>query len=698
MTGGMAGLQIGGYTLERLIGSGGMAAVYLGVHAQTGARRAIKVIRADLAQDEHFRTRFWREVDLLAKLEHPNIVRFYAAHEVKDELLAMELELLTGKDLRDVLLEYGDAKMPPDVALEWLRQAAEGVAFAHRREVIHRDLKLDNLFLCEDGTVKVLDFGIARARDEAERIHATITQDGRQPGTPGYIAPETCRGETPTPAADVYALGICLFELLLGYHPLNPDRTLTPLQIMLAQIQQPLPSLGKLRRDLSPALVRIADRAVSLHPADRYEDADALLIAVMGLKEDDYATVPASRLPQLPPAVAARPRRSIVIALALVCVVIAAILAIARPKPVIVDGPSAEEPTQTRQMALDRWKARACLPGQQREAQGFCCWPGQHWDGQRCAGTPTCPERTDPRGGMCTPPKPPDAVAVAPGIFVMGSPLGEPGRERGEVQREVLLTWPIWVKTHEVTQTEWFRLMKTEPSMRSRAECPDCPVERISWNEALAYLNALSEQDGLEPCYDLSRCDGPKGDGCPVFSEGGARCLGNHLCTRVVWRGLQCNGWRLPTEAEWERLAQGTDPASAHRGARTTVPVATRAANAYGLHDMLGNVREWVWDCQAPYEEGDELWVDPIAPAFEGCERGTRGGGWMSEPAATRAAGARQRAAARAPVRSWLSSRAHDHSAGLSMSFEVGNGPYRRPVKPCCHNTSARLNPIQTAT
>lgn len=221
---------------------------------------------------------------------------------------------------------------------------------------------------------------------------------------------------------------------------------------------------------------------------------------------------------------------------------------------------------------------------------------------------PSMPELSGP------PPKPPKQlsrfhtayVRIDPGSFTMGAP--ETDREANtskEMQHTVELSRPFEMKTTEVTHGEW-HVVTGKPSPSYDAQCgQDCPVGSITWREALEYLNQLSKRAKLEACYDLSQPD------------------------KVTWKkGLDCKGYRLPTEAEWEYAARAgsgeprhgpVDEVAWHNenvGRIAARPVAKKAANAWGLHDMLGNVSEWVWD-EETYEDPPATSTDPIAAGLE---------------------------------------------------------------------------------
>jgi len=201
----------GRYEIERTLGRGGMSTVYL---ARDGALQrpvALKVLAGDLGGDASFRTRFLREARIAARLSHPNVVRVYDAGEA-DGLPYIVMEYVPGETVADVLERAG--KLPPEAAVELVAQACEGLQHAHERGLVHRDVKPQNLLVRDDGCVKIVDLGIARA---AESTH--LTQHGTILGTAAYLSPEQAAGEGVTAAADVYSLGAVLYELLTGETP-----------------------------------------------------------------------------------------------------------------------------------------------------------------------------------------------------------------------------------------------------------------------------------------------------------------------------------------------------------------------------------------------------------------------------------------------------------------------------------------------
>jgi len=196
-------------------------------------------------------------------------------------------------------------------------------------------------------------------------------------------------------------------------------------------------------------------------------------------------------------------------------------------------------------------------------------------------------------------------VRIEPGLFTMGSPLSEAGRADHEVAHEVRITRAYWLKSTEVTQGEWRSVMGDNPS--ENPGCGDtCPVENVSWFDAVAYVHGLSQREGLALCY----ADG-------------------------YFRGVTCLGYRLPTEAEWEYAARAGSTATSYgpidqvawyreNSGLQLHPVAGKSANAWGLYDMLGNVWEWTHDWYDAYNGSA---TDPIGPRT-GNARVSRGGSW----------------------------------------------------------------------
>lgn len=255
-------LLSGRFELVRRLGAGGLAEVFLARDRLSGQEVALKALHAHLVEDAALSGRFRREMVVTRGLEHPGIVRVFDLHEDEGRPF-ISMELLRGRTLAEHLR---DGPLPRDQALRIARQICEALRAAHRAGVVHRDLKPQNVFLTQDGAVKLLDFGLARVTGEAR-----FTAQSAVMGTPGYISPELLAGAQADARADVYSLGVTLFEMLTGQHAFPG---VDPYEVLRKQ------------REGAPALpgpdAEVVRRALEPDPERRYLDADQLLRALGG--------------------------------------------------------------------------------------------------------------------------------------------------------------------------------------------------------------------------------------------------------------------------------------------------------------------------------------------------------------------------------------------------------------------------------
>jgi eukaryotic-like serine/threonine-protein kinase len=260
-------LFAGRYRLERRLGVGGMATVQLAFDTRLERNVAVKLLAEHLAEDSNFVSRFRREALAAARLVHPNIVQvFDFGLDEATHRNFIVMEFVDGQSCAEMLREHGS--LPVDEAVEILAQSCRGLDYAHRNGVVHRDVKPGNLLRSVEGSVKLADFGIAKAAEDSD-----ITKVGSVLGTAAYLAPEQARGEPAGPPSDLYALGVVAYQLLAGRLPYDAG-SLTD----LARLQEsgPPPRLDELEPDVPPALA--AAVAVALHrdPEERYPDAAAM--------------------------------------------------------------------------------------------------------------------------------------------------------------------------------------------------------------------------------------------------------------------------------------------------------------------------------------------------------------------------------------------------------------------------------------
>ncbi len=639
---------LSGLVFDEALGRGSFGDVY-GFRAPDGRERAVKIVdlralAADAAKRSEVQGTFSKERQAYERMNgHPNIVGFHGAFEVGDaRLLVLDRVPVT---LRHVVGQ--GARMGLARATQIASDLADALAYAHAKGIVHRDVKPDNVGLDALDRAVLFDFGIARLHDGAGSFTA------RGMGSLLFAAPEQLLDEAVGAAADVYGWAAVVFRLVTGLDhrrmTLRQGYTRDELVAFLDQPHVPLPADESRPAALDTLLVRCLAR----RPDDRAPD-----MAKVQAQMEAIAWMVQTGLPDLRAEVARAQDE----------------LQAARRA---VDDLRAESATLAAGLETLRREHR-------REAKALRAARAElaaARDGARLDRLPTQAEGPSPSARssaedsalrspsrrapavlsssrLATPPPGAEvypatahrsALVYIPGTgpegYLMGSPKDEDGRGGDETQHRVVLS-PFLLTVTPITQGEFAALTGERPSYFDGADA--LPVERVSWYDAVAYANALSAKEGLDPCYDLKN---PKGTPFAGLEEGDPVGPGDYQAevTPILDRAgrWRCTGYRLPTESEWEWAARGGTTTRYWKGdaesdlatvgwydgnsGRKTHPVAAKGADArnpFGLYDVHGNVWEWCHDrYDSTYPTAKQ--TDPLVPDREGAGRVLRGGSWF---------------------------------------------------------------------
>lgn len=269
------------YMIVSALGEGGMADVYLAIDTILNREVAVKILRGELGRDPVTLLRFQREANAVSKLNHANVVDVYDVGEFESRHYIV-MEYVRGRTLKQLISQRG--ALHKEEAVNIMMQLCGAVEHAHENNIIHRDIKPQNVLVKDDGTIKITDFGIALAHDTVQ-----LTQSDAVLGSAHYLAPETTRGETPTNQVDIYALGIVFFELLSGNVPFHGEN---PVQIAMKHLREDVPNVRDFNPTLPQSVENIIIKATVKNRSQRYHSARDMLHDLQCCLLTQYANVP----------------------------------------------------------------------------------------------------------------------------------------------------------------------------------------------------------------------------------------------------------------------------------------------------------------------------------------------------------------------------------------------------------------------
>lgn len=593
----LIGQQLGQYEITSMLGKGGMATVYRARQTSIGRDVAVKIIDPALAKNTDFLRRFQRESRMIAGLSHAHILKVFDFGQ-QQNLVFLVMELLRGGSLSHVLKR---GRIPLNIVSWLLDQVASALDYAHARGIVHRDLKPHNLLFDDSRNIFLTDFGLAKLLDEAAGTE--LTRSGLVVGTPAYMAPEQWKNESIDHRADIYSLGVILFEMLTGKLPFTAD---TPHRMMYLHINNPPPSLTTLRPDLPPIIGAVIEQALAKEPDDRFPSAGKLAAAFKrALTESASVARNTAPLPQVMPHTNLLGRTGNTAPLPQSPGVRTGQL------PTPPSGPLRPRPLPTNSLVSQS-------TSMQQDAPSTMAIPKTPPSGLKKLVLTPGMRRVDAKGIP--------QVWVPAGAFMMGSGADREARPDEQPDHQVNISQAFWIDQYVVTNSAfqafiedggytkrqfwsadgWRWLTNNAikgPGNYPNFTNPDQPRVGVSWYEADAYAH---------------------------------------------WRG-----GRLPTEAEWEYAARGPQGLRYPWGngfEETKANVKSKRTTAINAHpenmswvkacDMAGNVWEWCADWyDETYYHRDQS-DDPTGPT-DGKGKVLRGGSWRHEAHHARSAARR---------------------------------------------------------
>ena len=615
------GDMFGDYTVEKLLGKGGMGAVYL-VRSPDGERYAVKVMFPEIAEkNPDYRTRFAREAEFAMTLRHKNLISVYDAGEDPDTgLCYIIMDYMPGGSVKDRLHERGS--IPVAEAVSITAQIALALELAHRHGVIHRDIKPDNIMFDADGTPKLADLGVAKFTDEAHKT--TVTTTGMIIGTPAYMAPEQMMDSHHIDArADIYALGVVLYEMLTGK---RPNEGSTAVELLAKALKgEPLPDVRTMRPEISAAIAHV----LSLMCAPKPEDRPPTTLAVAQLLQQ--AATGQLKLPKKKPRAsdAQKAKRPFPVA---ACVMGALVLGAA------VFGWrawSSRQKTSTGATGVPPVAAvtSTALP----TGTGVSPLGGD----VRGSGARAVSSASDEKLPKETSPKPKDlSLDLGGGVKMemVGCPAGKfwmgvkPGEYHGKIAirkgHVVEISRPFWVGKFPVLVGEWERLMsEVQLPVGVQREKSDLklPVQAIAGTGGMG-LTALSAEEFMSKLTSKFRSKLPRGYvfRFPTEAEWEYALKANSTTTMDPYSNLNASQERVP---EYFTLMEDSVNYWTKRGYHPKYtpdsgwyvgpypPVGNKKPNAWGIYDMGGITAEPMldsWVCTADEWTGGGMGEDRL--------------------------------------------------------------------------------------